>query len=290
MRYGYIGYVQLTKDGKLDKERVIKKAKPDPEVKLSKQIKTLMQTALFNTNASLWRLAHKPPMATMQNLPPLKPPGIKQAPTLLSSRLSEIFYTTNADWILKNFDKMSPRNFRQLGESCRRHGASWQPVYDLVSDDPNVHIELMQKLLQHLDFPVEKSYSTVFCFAFVQLASYKTFVAKCPALLRPYVCLCPANLKEHEAALAWAKKRPGIRVALNADLFLTGKKPDMKPLKLAYRDIKQTWAHNVGSSPFTPLALITMHKLDFLPTIAKSCNVVITDFQPFKRAEKKRVD
>lgn len=283
MRYGYIGYTQVLDGDRISTEKVLKRKQPDPEIKLSKQISSLMKTALYQTNESIWRMSPVLPSG-MVKLPPARPRGIKQAPNLLASRLSDLFYCSSAEYLLEHWDQLNMDKLADIGKMSRRYGAAWQPIYDLVADDPKTHVKLIKKMLKALGYPVAENFSTVFCFAFVGLKKYKQLVAVAPKLLRPYICLLPATMKEHEVALKWAQNREFIRVALNASLFLEvpGKKEKPtfnKALKLAFRDIKETWtSYYVGV--FVPLCVIQMEHLMFLPSLAKKCNVVITDFNP----------
>lgn len=283
MRYGYIGYAQVLDGNRISLEKALKRKKADPDLPLSKQIKSLMKTALFQTAESIWRMTTVKVPGGMPRLPPAKPRGVKESPTLLASRLSDIFYTKNADYILANWKQLDVEKFQQIGKVSRRYGAAWQPIYDLVSDDPEVHIKLIRRLLKLLDYPITDNFSTVFCFGLVGLKKYKGLVAKCPKLLRPYLCLLPASIKEHKVALQWADKKKYLRVALNADLFageVSVKKPVLsKKLKIAYKSIKATWEHYYAGT-FVPLCLIRMDQVALLPSLAKKCNVVIVDFDP----------
>lgn len=282
MRYGYVGYTQLLDGDRISIEKVLKRKKPDPEVKLSKQISALMSTALFQTSESIWRMSPIMPSG-MTRLPPARPRGVKQAPNLLASYLSSVFYTNNADYLLKHWDSLDLKKLKDLGVVSRRYGASWQPIYDLVSDDPLVHVKIIKRLLKIFDYPVADNFSTVFCFAFIGLKNYKALVSACPKLLRPYICLLPNSEKEHEVALKWASKKPFIRVGLNASLFagtLHKKKPVLsRELKIAYREVKETWRHYYGGV-FVPLCTVKMEHLPVLSMLAKKCNVVVSDFNP----------
>lgn len=290
MRYGYIGYTQVLRGSRISLEKILKRKEPNPEIKLSKQIKSLLKTALFQTNESIWRMGTVIPSG-MTKAVPVRPLGVVEAPTLLASKLSDMFYSNNADYILKHFDDLDIAKFSSLGTVVRNYGSSWQPIYDLNSDNPKTHIRLIRKLLDVLGYPVADNFATVFCFAFVGLKKYKEFVGVCPRLLRPYICLVPATIKEHDVALKWAASRKYVRVALNASLFLDDKKkPSTKALKIAFRDVKETWSHYYSGTPFVPLCMVKLEHTSMLPVLAKRCNVIFTDFNPldgkqFKIAE-----